>query len=261
MTRIMKNIGKRVSSLCCCLFIFLITTTGLERGINYYLYSIEEKPFEHIFIAYKYAVETDGRTRVEEYRYLAKDDTLSLKKISYFHVTGSSLIRYFYDDMIGQTYLKFQLDTSIVFDYMDPILNDSVTSCYLGKYVLNENGSKNELHKFRIQKYGVVSYIYLHDDFLLERVEWTIENSHQLLERIDTSKVPISFRNNVENYISDRELEDREKEGRVSGVNDVETCLGANFKFVASFAGLLLLIVCIFYLFRNKRRHTRNEIS
>lgn len=251
----MKNTGRLASSLCCCLLFFLITATGQERKINYYLYWKKEKPEKYVSMALKYVMGNDGQIRVEEYEHYMQEDTISLTKSYLFRVRDQSLIRYTFEDTIEQTYLKFQLDTSFLFYYKNSPENDSVISRYLGKEVLFKDASKREFHKFSIYEANAISYVYLHDDFLLERREWN-HYYHGIIERVDSSQVPKRFREQVEKYKSKREIEQEEIAKKKALDNETGK---VNRTHVVSAVVLLLFFTGILYWIRNKRAHPKNN--
>ena len=256
MITFMKNTSKKISCLVCCLFLFLVMATGQEREIHYYLLTYKENPSRHIFIARKYVNQRDGRTKVEEFKYSERADSISSVKTYFFQVKDQALIRYLgQEDMIGQVYLKVQQDTSFVFKYEDPSVDDflGTTYCCLGKDSILKNDNWMTLYKFRGNWYGVVAYAYLDDNFLLERMEWTIEKYFQhFLEHVDSIQVPESFREQVRNYKSELDLEEQANEVVESQDNAPDRCFQAGWLLL----GILLLCTCVIYMMRNKQKRS-----
>lgn len=261
MIAFMKNTGKKASSLVCCLFFFLMMSTGQEQGIHYYLQTCElltykEEPPKHIFVARKYVKQKDGRTRVEEFKYFERTDSISSAKMSLFRVKDRTLIRYLgKEDTQGQIYLKVQPDTSFVFKYEDSAVDEilGTTFRYLGRDSSLRNGKV--LYKFRGNRYEVVLDVYLDKNFILERTEALIHRHvHNVMERVDSTQVPESFRKQVRNYKSELDLEEQDNEVR-------ETQHGESGK--SFWNGLLLgsifFFSCVFYLIRREQKHLKHR--
>ena len=256
MIKYMKNTGKLVSSFFCCWFCFFMTAAG-QDSVYYYLLSCKEREYIKIYSAREYAFEKNNRIRMLEFKYHIRVDSIERLEDSFFKKEEGTLVRYINEsDTIGQIYLKVQLDTSFVFKYEDPVMNDVLGSVfsYLGEEALPGDGRKKMFLKFRKDMDGTIFNVYLSDNYVLERMDWIVEDYlHFVMERVAPSDVPEGFREKIENYRErEEELVQKSENENRECKEKMEQSYWVNPVFVVCIILIFLFVLCAYFFVRDK---------
>ena len=192
--KILRKILRIASSVFLCWACNSSPTASKPDRVYYYLESCKERNYMTRYSARIYIQQKDDRVLERVYVYNDLDDTVTIRQSRQYRRNGQTLVSYTSpNDFVGQIYLKVQPDTSFVFEYEDSGYNHLMGSefSYLGKDSLQRGGKIREFYKFKELRQDTEFIVYLDNDFILERLEWMIENYlHCSVQRLDSCQVP-----------------------------------------------------------------------
>ena len=178
----------------------IILCWGCNSPINktdhvyYYLETCKEDSSMTRYSARIYMHQKGDRILERVYVYNNPIDSVTTRDSRLYRKDGLTLISYTsLDDKEGQIYLKVKLDTSFIFEYEDPLIDHFLGTKfqYLGKDSLQKHDKQQEFYKFREIRHDTEFYVYLDNNFILERLEWITENYlHCAVQRLDSCQVP-----------------------------------------------------------------------